>query len=81
MIAHAAYWASLAAQGPALAYGPVRDPEGSYGIAIFRAEGQEDAEMVRDAGPALSSPHGFGSEIVPMLSLVTPDTRYAALVS
>ena len=81
MIAHAAYWASLAARGTALAYGPVHDPEGSYGIAIFRAEGQAEAEMVRDADPALSSPHGFGSEIMPMLSLVTPDARCDALVS
>jgi uncharacterized protein YciI len=81
MAAHAAYWASLAARGTALAYGPVNDPEGSYGIAIFLAEGQEEAERVRDADPALCSTHGFRSEITPMLSLVTPDARYDALIS
>lgn len=55
-------------------------PREAYGIAIFLAEGQEEAERVRDADPALSSPHGFGSEIMPMLSLVTPDARYDAVV-
>jgi uncharacterized protein YciI len=78
MAAHGAYWSALAARGTAFAFGPVNDPEGPYGIGIIVAEGQKEAEEVRDADPALSSPHGFRTEILPMLSLVTPTARYDA---
>jgi hypothetical protein len=33
MAAHAAYWASLAARGTALAYGPVNDPVSAHHTA------------------------------------------------
>jgi hypothetical protein len=47
-------------------------------VGIILAEGQKEAEAVKDADPALSSPHGFRTEILPMLSLVTPNARYDA---
>jgi hypothetical protein len=36
------------------------------------------AELVRDGDPAQASPHGFRTEISPMLSLVTPAGRFDA---
>lgn len=78
MVAHGAYWSALTDQGTALAFGPVNDPEGPFGIGIILAENLKEAEEVRDADPALSSPHGFRTEIMPMLSLVTPNARYDA---
>jgi YCII-related domain len=73
---HAHYWSDLATQGRALAFGPVADPQGPYGIAIVLAEDVAAAEAIRDRDPALTSPHGFRSELSPMLALVTPEGRY-----
>ena len=74
--AHFGYWTGLAEQGKALAFGPVDDPSGVYGIGIVLAEHQAEAEALRDRDPALLSPHGFRTEIAPMSSLVTPGHRF-----
>ncbi len=76
MAEHANYWTGLAEAGNVLAFGPVGDPDGPYGIAIVLAEDREDAERFRDEDPALASSHGFRSELAPMLALVTPEARY-----
>jgi hypothetical protein len=78
MAEHARYWAELAVQGHVLAFGPVDDPDGPYGIAIVLAADQEEAERLRDGDPALASAHGFRTELAPMLVLVTPEARYDA---
>lgn len=75
---HVRYWSALAADGRALAFGPVADPAGPYGIAIVLAEDLGAAEALRDGDPAPASPHGFKTELAPMLALVTPDGRYEA---
>ncbi|MCU1494415.1 MAG: hypothetical protein JWO62_2179 [Acidimicrobiaceae bacterium] len=76
MTAHARYWAGLTAQGKAVAYGPVDDPSGNYGIGIMVVEDETEAMKLRADDPALLSPHGFHSEIAPMLGLVTPGGRF-----
>jgi uncharacterized protein YciI len=78
MIAHAGYWSALAKQGAVLAFGPVDDPDGPYGIGIIIAESRAQAEQIRDDDPAIRSPHGFRAEIAPMLRLVTPTDVYDA---
>ncbi|HEY4929453.1 MAG TPA: YciI family protein [Acidimicrobiales bacterium] len=75
---HAGYWSGLAAQGTALAFGPVADPAGGYGIGIIVVDDLQAAEALRDADPAVTSPHGFRSEISPMLRLVTPTGQFDA---
>jgi uncharacterized protein len=79
MTEHAAYWSALSAQGTALAYGPVNDPAGGYGIAIFLADGPEEAELLRAGDPVLASPHGIRAEVAPMLRLLTPDAVYDSM--
>jgi hypothetical protein len=79
MLDHVGYWAGLAQQGSVLAFGPVNDPAGPYGIGIVLAESQSEAEQIRDNDPAIMSPYGFSTEIAPMLRLVTPSGRYDAL--
>ena len=79
MMAHVAYWSTLAKEGRALAFGPVDDRRGSYGIGVILADGQAEAEALRDADPAMLSPHGFRTEIAPMLQLVTPNGSYDAV--
>ena len=75
MAEHVAYWSELAAAGSVLAFGPVADPAGPYGIGIIVAGDLAAAEALRDADPAVRSGRGFRTEIAPMLALVTPGHR------
>jgi len=75
MVGHVAYWTELAEQGHAVAFGPVADPAGAYGIGVIVADDRSGAERLRDADPAMRSPHGFRTEILPMPALVTPSGR------
>ena len=76
MMEHVGYWSTLAEEGKALAFGPVNDANGPYGIGIILAESQADAERLRDNDPAVKSAHGFRAELAPMLRLVTPTATY-----
>lgn len=78
MIDHVGYWTGLAEQGRVLAFGPVGDPGGAYGIGIVLAGSQAEAEALRDLDPAIRSAQGFTTEIAPMLRLVTPTGTYDA---
>jgi uncharacterized protein YciI len=79
MTEHVAYWSELAREGTALAFGPVSDPSGPYGIGIILVEDLVAAESLRDRDPAVISPYGFRTEIAPMPSLVTRDGRFDAI--
>ncbi len=81
MTDHVGYWSALKAQGRVVAFGPVNDPQGGYGIGIVLAEDLAAAEAIRDADPAVRSAHGFRGEIAPMLRLVTPTATYDAVVN
>jgi uncharacterized protein YciI len=79
MLAHVSYWGELTAAGATIAYGPVDDPTGGYGIGVIVADDLAAAEALRDADPAVLSPHGFHTEILPMFRLVTPSATYDAV--
>lgn len=76
MLDHVGYWSGLAASGAALAFGPVADPTGGYGVGVVLAEDDAATERLRDDDPAMRSERGFRTEILPMLRLVTPDREY-----
>jgi uncharacterized protein YciI len=61
-----------------VAFGPVNDPAGGYGIGIVLAHDLEEAEALRDGDPAGRAPLGFRTEISPMFSLVTSAGRFDA---
>ncbi|MGZ4267728.1 MAG: YciI family protein [Solirubrobacteraceae bacterium] len=69
---HAGYWRRHMAEGRVHAFGPVDGPDGSYGIALVTADGEDEARALADGDPVLRSGRGFSAEIVPMLGLVTP---------
>ncbi len=76
MTEHVAYWARLTEQGRVLAFGPVADPAGPYGIGIVLAADDDEMAALRDGDPAVQSTHGLRAEVSPMLRLVTPDQTY-----
>ena len=70
---HVEYWRALMAEGHVVAFGPVADEAGGYGIGIIVADDLPAAEALSAGDPAGRSAHGFRTEIAPMLRLVTPD--------
>lgn len=63
---HGAYWRGLFASGTAHAFGPVLDPKGAWGVAIFEAEDDAAAHSLCENDPAIRSNAGFQMEILPM---------------
>lgn len=60
---HFGYWAGLIEGRKAVAYGPVMDPNGSYGIAVLEVEGEAEAQGIAESDPAITSNAGFGLEV------------------
>src|SRR5579872_6779644 len=70
MQAHSAYLRGLAAKGIAVAFGPVLDPKGAWGVGIFQVESAERMEEIALNDPAIRSGRGFAYEILPTAALV-----------
>jgi len=70
---HSAYWRELTRSGIAVAFGPVLDPAGVYGLAVVRAIDEAEAQTVAAADPVIRAEAGFRFEIAPMMALVTRD--------
>jgi uncharacterized protein YciI len=75
---HGRYWKQLMEDGKAVAFGPVHDPAGSYGLGLLIARDLAEAEALRDCDPAIRAPHGLRAEIAPMSRLVTATGVYEA---
>ena len=60
---HFAYWSGLIGEGKAVAYGPVMDPKGTYGIAVVEIEDETTAQIIAGNDPAIKSNAGFGFEL------------------
>lgn len=70
MAAHATYWQKLLAEGTALAFGPVADPTGGWGLGIVRAPDEAALAQLTSADPAITSGRGFRTEALPIVQLV-----------
>ena len=71
MQAHVAYWTRQLDRGAAIAFGPVADPSGDWGVGIVAAIDDGAVRQLRDADPAILSGRGFRYEILPMPNLMT----------
>ncbi|MGH8426853.1 MAG: YciI family protein [Gammaproteobacteria bacterium] len=67
---HVVYWGGLMSQGLVIAFGPVADPKGSYGISILRLKEGADANTLGAGDPAIVANAGFNFEVYPMPRLV-----------
>jgi uncharacterized protein len=52
---HAAYWSEIAEGGRVVAYGPVRDQSGSWGLGVIEATSEDEVRGLVDGDPAISS--------------------------
>jgi uncharacterized protein YciI len=70
---HSEYWRALTRAGTAVAFGPVLDPAGMYGLGVVRAADDTAARAIADADPVVRADVGFRVEVAPMMALVTKD--------
>lgn len=52
---HVAYWRNVLEQGKAVAFGPVLDPSGDWGLAVVEADSEEEVRALADDDPAMTS--------------------------
>jgi uncharacterized protein YciI len=74
---HVAYWSGHMAAGRVLAFGPVADTKGPYGLALVLADSDTDVEALRAGDPAIRSPHGFTADVAPIQQLITPSGTFS----
>lgn len=67
---HFGYWSCLIDERKVVAFGPVTDPKGNYGIAIVEAADEVNAEKIASDDPAITANAGFRFELLPMPRLV-----------
>ena len=63
---HFGYWAKMIEERRAVAYGPVMDPNGTYGIAVVEVDDEATARSIAEGDPAITASAGFGFEVHPM---------------
>jgi uncharacterized protein YciI len=63
---HFGYWARLIEERRAVAYGPVMDPNGTYGVAVVDVDDEATARGIAEGDPAITANAGFGFEVHPM---------------
>jgi uncharacterized protein YndB with AHSA1/START domain/uncharacterized protein YciI len=70
MTAHGKYLAGKLAEGSVLAFGPVMDPAGAWGMGLVRAPDEAAARAITAADPVILSNRGFRYDILPIARLV-----------
>lgn len=65
---HVSYWSGLLAQGKAIAFGPVADPAGAWGVGLLSVSSDAELRALQGADPALRL--GMRYEAYPMPKLV-----------
>lgn len=69
---HVVYWRGWMDAGHVIAFGPVADPKGVFGIAITRLDEGMDPQSLADGDPVVAAGLGFRYEVHPMPSVLLP---------
>ncbi len=52
MLKHVEYWSDKAERGIAVVFGPVMDPDGVYGMGVYKVEDEAEMRRLIDGDPA-----------------------------
>ncbi|HEY8121456.1 MAG TPA: SRPBCC domain-containing protein [Myxococcota bacterium] len=67
---HVGYWTQLLGEGAAVAFGPVADPSGGWGVSVVEVEHPNEVNGLIANDPAKRSGLGFQYEVLPMLRAI-----------
>lgn len=68
---HSAYLRTFAEKRWAVAFGPVADPRGAFGVGLWEVPDDVDVAAICAGDPVIKSSVGFHYELHPMPNLVT----------
>ena len=63
---HAAYWSGLLDEGRVVAFGPVADPAGGWGVTVVDAEDETAVQAMIDSDPVIVRGEGFRYDVFAM---------------
>ena len=67
---HGRYWQQKLGEGIAIAFGPVADPAGGWGLGLVEARDDAELQTIQAGDPAIKANLGFRYESLPMPRLV-----------
>jgi hypothetical protein len=67
---HVAYWTELLGKGKAIAFGPVMDPKGPWGVGIVSVSDKKELAELQANDPAIRARIGLSYEAFEMPQLV-----------
>jgi uncharacterized protein YciI len=70
MGSHGQYWRGMLEKGKAVAFGPVIEPNGSWGLGILEVADEAEARAISQDDPVIRADRGFRYEFYPMATLV-----------
>lgn len=70
MLAHGAFLRQYVESGTIIVMGPVQDPAGPWGLAVFEAGSEDEVRSIVARDPTVLSGRGFRWEIYPMLQAI-----------
>jgi uncharacterized protein YndB with AHSA1/START domain/uncharacterized protein YciI len=70
MMEHVVYWQAHTNANEVVAYGPVADPKGGWGVAIVEVDGEARVKKLTDEDPVMVHALGARYEILPMPRVV-----------
>lgn len=70
MQAHGMYWRGKLAEGHVIAFGPVADPAGGWGVGIVAVRDDAELQAFQSEDPAIKSQIGLRYEALPMVTAV-----------
>ncbi len=68
---HVVYWSDLTAKRTAIAFGPVADPKGAWGLGLVEVENEDDVHAITANDPVMKAGSGFNFEIYPMPRVIS----------
>ncbi len=63
---HVTYWSGLTAKRTAIAFGPVADPKGAWGLGLVEVANEGEARGITENDPVMKAGAGFSFDVYPM---------------
>jgi hypothetical protein len=67
---HAKYWGRKLGEGVVVAFGPVLDPAGAWGLGLVQAQDDAELHAFEQGDPLIAANRGFRIEALPIAKLV-----------
>jgi uncharacterized protein len=67
---HVGYWTQRLKEGVAVAFGPVGDPKGAWGLGLIEVDSADQVKTFEANDPVIKAGLGFQYEVLPMMQAI-----------